>query len=380
MRNGTRCSTSRAYLHPIRNRRNLHVKKRSMVTRILIDPHTKTAYGVEFVRNKRKFKVIARKEVIISAGAINSPHLLMVSGIGPRDHLQEKGIPVIQDLPVGYNLMDHVALGGLTFLLNDTASLVTERILNDANSLNDFFTRHMGPLSIPGGTEALSFHDLQDPTNPDGHPDLELLFIGGSMTSEMTLKRSFGISDYLYNTVYQPTEGVDGIMIFPMIMRPKSKGRIMLRDANIFHQPLIYPNYFADERDLDVLVKGVRISQQLARTTPMRKLRATMLRTPLPGCVKYTFDSDDYWKCHARNLPFTIYHLSGTCKMGPQHDRTSVVDPRLRVKGINRLRVADASIMPEVTSAHTNAPTIMIGEKVADMIKEDWNVKTKDQR
>lgn len=379
MRNGTRCSTSRAYLHPIRNRRNLHVKKRSMVTRILIDPRTKTAYGVEFVRNKRKFKIIARKEVIISAGAINSPHLLMVSGIGPRDHLQEKGIPVIQDLPVGYNLMDHVALGGLTFLLNDTASLVTERILNDAHSLDDYFSRHMGPLSIPGGTEALSFHDLQDPTNPDGHPDLELLFIGGSMTSETTLKRSFGITDYIYNTVYQPTEGVDGIMIFPMIMRPKSKGRIMLRDANIFHQPLIYPNYFADERDLEVLVKGVRISQQLARTTPMQKLRATMLRTPLPGCVKYTFDSDDYWKCHARNLPFTIYHLSGTCKMGPQYDKTSVVDPRLRIKGVNQLRVADASIMPEVTSAHTNAPTIMIGEKVADMIKEDWNVKTKGQ-
>lgn len=379
MRNGSRCSTSTAYLHPIRNRRNLHVKKRSMVTRILIDPQTKTAYGVEYVRNKRKYKVIARKEVIVSAGAINSPHLLMVSGIGPRDHLQEKDIPVVQDLPVGYNLMDHVALGGLTFILNESASIITDRILNDAHALNDYFSTHRGPLSIPGGTEALSFHDLSDPTNPDGHPNLELLFIGGSMSSEMTLKRSFGISNHVYNSVYRSTEGIDGIMIFPMIMRPHSKGRIMLRDANIFHHPLIYPNYYADERDLDVLVKGVRISQQLARTASMRKLGATMLRTPLPGCTNYTFDSDDYWKCHARNLPFTIYHLSGTCKMGPDNDRTAVVNPRLRVRGVNRLRVVDASIMPEVPSAHTNAPTIMLAEKAADMIKEDWNVSLKNR-
>lgn len=346
-----------------------------MVTRILIDPQTKTAYGVEFVRNKRKYKVLARKEVILSSGAINSPHLLMVSGIGPSDHLQEKGIPVIQDLPVGYNLMDHVALGGLTYLLNDTVSLMTDRILNSMNALNDYYSEHRGPMSIPGGTEALSFHDLSDLSNPDGHPDLELLFISGTMSSEMTLRKSFGMADHVYNSVYKSTEGQDGIMIFPMVMRPKSKGRIMLRDANIFHQPLIYPNYFADEHDLDVLVQGVRISQQLAKTKRMQRLRATMLKIPLPGCTSMPFDSDKYWKCHARNLPYTIYHLSGTCKMGPENDRSTVVNPRLKVKGVKGLRVVDASIMPEVPSAHTNAPTIMIGERASDLIKEDWNVK-----
>lgn len=374
MKNGTRSSTSRAYLHPIRNRHNLHVKKRSMVTKILIDPQTKNAYGIEFVRNRHKYKVLARKEIIISAGAINSPHLLMISGIGPAKHLQEKGISVIQDLPVGYNLMDHVALGGVTFMLNDSASLITDRILDDANALNDYFTTHKGPLSIPGGTEALSFFDLQNPKAVDGWPNLELLFISGSMSSEMTLRKSFGISDYVYNKMYKATEGKDAIMIFPMVMRPYSKGRIMLRDANPFHQPLIYPNYFSDERDLDVLVQGIRISQNIIKTKPMKKLRATLLKTPLPGCVNYTFDSDDYWKCAARNLPFTIYHLSGTCKMGPEDDVTTVVNPRLKVKGINRLRVVDASIMPEVPSAHTNAPTIMVAEKATDIIKEDWNV------
>ncbi len=259
-------------------------------------------------------------------------------------------------------------------MINDTVSLITERIIDDPHALNNFFSHHTGPLAIPGGTEALSFHDLQDPTNPDGWPDLELLFISGSLSSEMTLRRSFGMDDRVYDSVYKETEGKDGIMMLPMIMRPHSKGRVMLRDANPIHHALIYPNYYADERDLDVLVQGVRISQKLAQTKPMKKLKATLFRSALPGCANYAFDSDDYWKCHARQLPFTIYHLSGTCKMGSENDPTAVLNPRLKVKGISRLRVVDASIMPEVISAHTNAPTIMIAEKASDMIKEDWNV------
>ncbi|XP_065204345.1 glucose dehydrogenase [FAD, quinone]-like [Planococcus citri] len=376
MRNGTRCSTSRAYLHPIRDRPNLHVKKYSTVTKILINPKTKVAYGVEFQRKKRKFRVLARKEIILSAGAINSPQLLMLSGIGPREHLEEKGIPVIEDLPVGENLMDHVALGGMSFTMNDKVSIMTHRLLEDPYSINDFLHYHRGPISIPGGTEALAFFDLEDLNNIGGHPDLELLFINGMLSSEATLRKNFGITDEIYDRVYKPNEGVDGITIFPMVLRPKSKGRILLNDVNPFRHPLIYPNYFSDERDLDVLVKGVRLSQKLIiETEAMRGLKTTLLNVSLPGCLNYTFDSDDYWKCHARNLPFTIYHLSGTCKMAPVTDSTCVVDPRLRVKGVKNLRVADASIMPEITASHINSPTIMIGEKASDLIKQDWNVE-----
>ncbi|XP_025423009.1 glucose dehydrogenase [FAD, quinone]-like isoform X2 [Sipha flava] len=179
----------------------------------------------------------------------------------------------------------------------------------------------------------------------------------------------------IYNKVYKPTEKMDGFVIFPMIMRPKSKGRIWLRDANPFHYPLIDPNYFANEKDLDVAVAGVRIVQKMLKTDAMQKLDAKILSTPLPGCVQHTFDSDEYWKCTARYITFTIYHLSGTCKMGPKEDRSTVVDPRLRVHGINNLRVIDASVIPEIPVAHTNGPTIMIGEKGADMIKEDWGIK-----
>nr|XP_018904350.1 PREDICTED: glucose dehydrogenase [FAD, quinone]-like [Bemisia tabaci] len=378
LRNGTRCSTSRGYLHPARNRRNLHVRKYSQVTRVIIDPKTKTAIGVEFERARKRYQVLARKEVILSAGAIGSPHLLLLSGVGPKKHLQEKGVKVVKNLPVGYNLQDHVALGGLTVLINQPVSIKTDRILSNATALNMFLTQHRGPITIPGGCEALAFIDTKndDPRNTDGYPDLELLLVAGAVSSEPTLKLNFGIKNSVYDSVYRDTEALDGFMVLPMIMRPKSTGFVLLKDRNPFHSPYIIPNYFADEEDLDVAVAGVRKVQELIKTPAMRQLGAQLLQTPLPGCTSMPFDSDDYWKCHARHLPFTIYHLSGSCKMGPASDRTAVVDPRLRVHGVRNLRVVDASIMPKVTASHTNAPVIMIAEKAADMIKQDHGKRT----
>lgn len=374
MKNGLRQSTNVAFLYPAKKRKNLHIRKKSQVTRILFDETGRRAIGVEYYKAKKRYTVYARKEVIVSGGAINSPQLLMLSGIGPKDHLRSKGVKVLRDLPVGRNLMDHVALGGLTFIVNDTSSIKTERILDDPNTLHSYLKYHTGPIGIPGGTEALAFFDLDRPNDPNGHPDLELLFINGAVSSDETLRKSFGVSDKVYDRVFRKTERLNPYMIFPMIMRPKSKGWIELKDSNPFRYPAIHPNYFADERDLDVIVAGVRISQRLARTDAMKRIDARLWEVPIPGCEKFRFDSDDYWKCAARHLTFTIYHLSGTCKMGPIGDPTAVVDPRLRVQGFSGLRVIDASIMPEVVSAHTNAPAIMIAEKGSDLIKEDWGM------
>ncbi|CAH2000166.1 unnamed protein product [Acanthoscelides obtectus] len=152
LRDGVRDSASRAYLHPIRDRPNLHMKKYSMVKKILIDPSTKVAYGVEFVRNGKMYRVKAKKEVILSAGAINSPQLLMLSGVGPQKHLKSVGIPVLSNIKVGYNLMDHIAVGGLTFIINQPFSLRTEKIINKEN-LDMYFNHHKGPLSIPGNID-----------------------------------------------------------------------------------------------------------------------------------------------------------------------------------------------------------------------------------
>lgn len=376
MKNGRRCSTNKAFMFPAKTRSNLHVRKDSMVTKILIDNTTKIAIGVEFVAESLKYRVFAQKEIIVSAGAINSPQLLMLSGIGPKEHLRNKNIKLIKHLPVGENLMDHVALGSLTILINDTVSLKTSRIVANSNNLLNFMNKNNGPYTIPGGVEALALLDLDRPGSIDGYPNLELLLVSGLYSDRDDTHKLFGLKADVYNKVYKPTDKMEGFIIYPMVMRPKSKGRLWLENANPFHHPLIDPNYFADERDLDVAVAGVRIVQKMLKTDAMKKLDAKILDTPLPGCIQHTFDTDEYWKCSARHISFTIYHLSGTCKMGPKEDQMAVVDPRLRVHGIKNLRVIDASIIPEIPAAHTNGPTIMIGEKGADMIKEDWNVIT----
>lgn len=374
MENGTRWSSSRAYLHPVHNRRNLHVKKQSTVTKIIINPKTKVATGVEFVRNNKKYIVKARKEVIVSAGTINSAQLLMLSGIGPKKHLQEKKIKVIKNAKVGYNLQDHTATGGLTYLIDYPYSLITNRLISNNKNIVDYFSFHEGPFSVPGGCEALGFLDLKNMNDTDGYPDLELLLISGSLVSEDTLHKNMNLQEKLYQDVYGSIKGRDSFMIFPMTLRPKSVGRIMLKDNDPFHYPLIYPNYFSDPEghDLKTALQGIRMTNKLTQTLPFKKLGTKLHDVPLPTCSEHTFDSDAYWECYIKHITFTIYHHVGTCKMGPDSDPTAVVDERLRVKGIKNLRVIDASIMPFVPAAHTNAPTFMIAEKGSDMIKEDW--------
>jgi len=371
-KNGTRWSTSRAFLHPIRKRKNLHVMKGSMVTKIMIDPNTKKTIGVEFVRNGKRQTVRARREVILSAGAINSPQLLMLSGVGPRKHLRNMNIPVIQELKVGYNLMDHMGVIGLTFTVNQSVSILPESFFENGKVLIDYFRHRNGPFSSPGGCEALTFYDFENPTDIDGYPDVELLFVAMSLSSMPYVRRTFGITDYVYDTVYKPIEKVPSWMIIPFLLRPKSRGRVMLRDKNPFHKPILFPNYFDHNYDLETLLKGLKKAVELSETNAFQKYGSKLHAIPVPGCERFASQSDEYWKCVIKHLTFSIYHVSGTCKMGPASDKVAVVDPRLRVHGISGLRVIDASIMPFIPCGHTNVPTVMIGEKGSDLIKEDW--------
>ncbi|PSN46845.1 Glucose dehydrogenase [FAD, quinone] [Blattella germanica] len=373
-KNGTRWSASRGFLHPIRKRKNLNVKKRSQVTKVLLDPKTKAAYGVEFTRRGKRYIVRARKEVILSAGAINSPQLLMLSGVGPREHLEDMNIPVIKDLPVGFNLMDHMSVIGITHVVNQSVSLRTDTVLEDGKNLVDYFSLHKGPLSATGAAEALAFYDFDDPQDPDGDPDIELLFLGGSVVSDVALRRSFGISDNVYDAVYKPIEENHTWMVIPELLKPKSRGRIMLKDKNPMHKPLLYHGYLQHPQDMETTLKGIKLILKLGQTKAFQKYGSRLLDIPVPGCRSFQFGSDDYWRCVIRHLTFSIYHLSGTCKMAPRRDPGAVVDPRLSVYGVKNLRVIDASIIPVVPRAHTNAATVMIAEKGSDMIKDDWGV------
>jgi choline dehydrogenase len=371
-KNGTRMSASRAFLHPIRNRKNFHVKKKSLVTKLLIDPTTKITYGVQFVRNNKKYEVRARKEVILSAGAVNSPQLLMLSGIGPRKHLKDLNIPLIQDLKVGYNLMEHPGLPTATFIVNQSVTFISTELLTNITDLEEYLCYHRGPFSVPGGSEAIAFIDTRDPNNPDGDPNIELFYISAGISSDPTYYKMLGYSDEFYNAVYKPIEGVHCWTAVAMVSQPKSRGRIMLKSANPHEKPLIYHDFFQNPEDLETQLLAIKETLKLSKTQALQKFGTRLHDIPVPACKHLEFSSDDYWRCAAKQTSVGIWHLSGTCKMGPHWDPDAVVDSRLRVYGVKGLRVIDASIMPMIPAAHTNVPCMMIGEKGADLVKGDW--------
>ncbi|XP_055845345.1 glucose dehydrogenase [FAD, quinone] [Episyrphus balteatus] len=372
-RRGSRCSTAKAFLRPAGLRPNLHITTFSHVTRIMIDPVTKVAFGVEFVKERRIYHVRATKEVILSGGSINSPQILMLSGIGQRKELAKHRIPVIKELSVGENMQDHIGLGGLTFLVNQPVSIVESRF-HSVSTVLQYAVFGQGPLTILGGVEGLAFVNTKYANKSLDWPDIEFHFVSGSTNSDggSQLRKAHGLTDKFYGTVFEKINNFDAWSIIPMLLRPRSTGSIKLRSGNPFDYPYIYPNYLSDDFDTKTLVEGVKIAVALSRTKSMQRFGSKISAIKWPGCLHIQMFTDEYWECMIRQYTVTIYHPVGTCKMGPYWDPDAVVDPQLRVYGIRGLRVIDASIMPKLVSANTNAPTIMIAEKGSDMIKEFW--------
>ncbi|XP_020290737.1 glucose dehydrogenase [FAD, quinone]-like [Pseudomyrmex gracilis] len=369
--NGSRISSNRAYLHPIRDRKNLYVTRRSIVNKVLIDRNTNRAIGVQLTKNQQTISVFARKEVILCAGAIASPQLLMLSGIGPSKHLTDLGIDVIRDAPVGDNLMDHVYYGGLTWKINQPLSIRTQDMINIFHNsyAADYLLTHSGPFTIPGACEAVAFVNTKQPEKRSGLPDIELLFVGGVIKAESVIKDVININSQV-RQMWNKYKNDFGWSILPTLLKPKSRGRIRLVANDVNVKPEIIPNYYNNPEDVRTMINGIKFAINVSNTKTMQKFNPQL---SYDICNNYTYNSYAYWECAIRTLSFTIYHYSGTCKMGPREDLTAVVDPKLKVIGVEGLRVADASIMPEIISGHTNLPVYMIAEKVADMIKEEWS-------
>ncbi|XP_033213788.1 glucose dehydrogenase [FAD, quinone]-like [Belonocnema kinseyi] len=292
---------------------------------------------------------MANKEVIVSAGTVNSPKLLMLSGIGPIDELQKHGIDVIQNLSVGHNLQDHVTFRGMLCQVKKRSPICPQKL----KDLSYYLSTHRGPYSAVGVSSITAFFRTKYATSPSA-PDIQLLFFsdGG-------------------NLIYD-----SNFFILPTLLKPKSRGFIKLNDTDpIAGKPLIQARYLTEYLDVKVMLESIRISLGLFNTTTFKQNNFKLNETPLPPCAAFQFSSDKYWICAIKHYTQVECHLVGTCKMGPKEDSEAVVDENLRVRGISNLCVIDASVMPDVVRGNTNAATIMIAEKGSDMVKQKWNVK-----
>lgn len=336
-RGGRRCSAATGYLNAARNRPNLSIQTRALVERVLID--RRHAIGVAYRVGGRRYTAYCEGEVLLSAGAVNSPQLLMLSGIGPADHLRGHGIDVALDQPaVGENLQDHLDIC--------TLYKCTRPISYDFNRLQELRVLLQYWLKRTGagvsniaeaGAFACSSRAALD------RPDIQMHFVPAQL-DDHGRHRLPG----------------HGYTLHACHLQPSSRGRIRLRSGRPDDSPMIFANYLREPHDLQIMLEALRLSRQLLRSPPFDELRGEEV---FPGI---TDGSDAELTDFIRRKAETVYHPVGTCRMGT--DSQAVVDETLRVKGVSGLRVIDASVMPKIVSGNTNAPTMMIAEKAAELI------------
>src|SRR6266566_2949221 len=341
-RNGRRCSTVVGYLRPAMQRPNLRVITEALSEKIVVEGRRAT--GVTFRRQGEMHTARARREIILCGGAVNSPQLLMLSGIGPQEHLTALGIPVVQHVPgVGQSLQDHYSAP--LKLKCRVPITVNDVMLSNAKKLKvglEYYLLRKGPLAMCTSPAALFAR-----TRPElASPDVKL-----------------SIQPF---SADRPQDGLHPWSGFSMIayqLRPDSRGHIALKSANPADPPAVHPNYLTAETDQRTIVDGLKLCRRILQSPHMQPFLESEF---LPGPDVQT---DEALLDFARRRGGTVFHPTSTCKMGV--DAMAVVDPELRVRGIEGLRVADASVMPTVVSGNTNAATIMIGEKAADLVREE---------
>ncbi|CAH1641202.1 unnamed protein product [Spodoptera littoralis] len=365
-----RYSTARAFLTTVKDRKNLHVMKNALVTKVLFHPGTKSVKGIQISKDGQDIIVNAKKEVILSGGAINSPQILMLSGIGPNQHLEDMDIEVIEDLPVGENLQDHV-FSPILYAMEADENLTSIDAISSA--FVQYILKGTGLLKNTSPHRVISFINT---THPDSSmPDIQHhhLVLPPGISNMIDVFEKHGFNDNIYQQFSELNKNHLVMLVFNIVLRPKSKGKIILKSKNPHEYPLIHANYFDDPEDIKTIIRSMR--QYALRLGETKAFEATGLKLKwlkIESCEAFEKLSDEYLECIARELTFSLYHPTSTVKMGPKTDKAAVVDPELRVHNVKGLRVMDASIMPDIVRGNTNAPTIMIAEKGSDLIKEAW--------
>ncbi|MEP5154135.1 choline dehydrogenase [Planktotalea sp.] len=340
-RNGLRCSSAAAFLRPAKSRENLEIITHAQVQNIVIEGNRATA--VRYLDKSGEIQTIkAQKEIVLSGGAINSPQILMLSGIGDPEQLAEHGIEVKAALKgVGKNMQDHLQARLVYKCHEPTLNNEVSSLFGQAKIGLRYITTRSGPMTMAASLATGFLKTRDDLETPD------IQFHVQPLSAE------------------NPGKGADKFAAFTMSvcqLRPESKGEIRLASGDPMTYPKIIPNYLSTENDCRTAVAGVNIARRIARCEPLASKISEEFR-PNPSLDMDNYDATLDW---VRNNTASIYHPTGTCKMG--HDDMAVVDDKLRVRGIEGLRVADCSIMPEIVSGNTNAPAIMIGEKASDLI------------
>ncbi|XP_014487748.1 PREDICTED: glucose dehydrogenase [FAD, quinone]-like, partial [Dinoponera quadriceps] len=375
---GRRMSTPEAFLSPIKNRSNLYVMKSTRADAVLLDGTR--AIGVRVtLKDGRSIDVKASKEVILSAGSIASPQLLMLSGIGPKQHLLEMGIPNVVDLPVGKNLQNHVGWPGLHLAYkNESATPPSPTFILD--EAYQYLIHKQGILAANGGLNFVGNVNVNDANSK--YPDTQIYhfhYPRWHVDNMNTIWKAFPADEEIKQNVLKMLQEFDMAVFMPCVLKPKSSGELRLRSKDPAVPVKIYANTFSQQEDVETMMKALDFIKKMLKTETFTRRGVWLYHLDIPGCRHTEPDTDEYWLCNLRHMSTMIFHPVGSVKMGPRNDPTSVVDARLRVHGMQGLRVIDASIMPTITSGNTMAPTIMIGEKGADLIKEDW-VAVKDKQ
>ncbi|MEA2980529.1 MAG: hypothetical protein QOF09_2352 [Alphaproteobacteria bacterium] len=342
IRNGKRCSAAVGYLHPAMKRKNLSVEVRAQVARVTMERNRAT--GVDYEKGGQALHANAGREVILCGGAFNSPQVLMLSGIGPADHLRSIGIDPVIDLPVGKNLQDHLAVLIMFARTEPSEFLGNMRLDRMALNMMRAWMFGTGPATVvPGGLHAFI------KTRPElSVPNIEFMFRGAPPAAALWFpgwKKPYA----------------DGYGIRPCLLHPDSRGEVLLRSKNPSDKVKIVTNFFSAPNDLPTLRQGFKIAREVAAQPPLARFRGAEMS---PGPKVKTDAEIDNW---IRNVAATANHPASTCVMGTGPD--TVVDPQFRVHGAERLRVVDASAMPDLVSAHINACVLMMAEKASDMIR-----------
>ncbi|GAB0093754.1 hypothetical protein DMENIID0001_089290 [Sergentomyia squamirostris] len=364
-----RVSAAKAFLVPAKNRPNLHVVKNAHVLNLEFSGGKKVTGVKVNIANKKTLIAKVRKEVIMSAGVVNTPQILMLSGIGPKYHLQDNGIPVIKDAAVGKNLQDHVIVPIFFKIKNPGESFISD--VSPGEAIYQYLIQNTGPLSNIGIGDVMGQVNTR---NDSAFPDV-VYYLIIYKKNDPGLKGFLKFQTYekaLSNRIIDVNRDSHILLVLVTMIKPLSRGSIKLRGPDPNYSPKIFANYLDEQKDVETLHLGILIYLKMQYTKAFKKHGIEIIKSIVPECDKYKYGTDKYWECHIRHVSATNLHPVGTAKMGPDYDPDAVVDPRLKVKGVKGLRVIDACIIPVIPRGNPNAPIIMIAEKGSDIIKKDW--------